>query len=311
MTATINVSQVDVRLLRVFSTVVECGGFTPAQVAMNVSQSTISSHMAALEARLDMRLCERGRAGFRITQNGNRVYEAAQRLFRSIDSFSSEVEALRGRLTGELHIATIDSVASNPKFALSSALSRFTQRHGDVQISLHVATPAEIERAIVEGRHHIGIGAYTKRISAIEYTPLLPERQLLHCSRLHPLFDVCTTSIDTSELARHKFVKRPYVPDGHIPSAEFLNAAAYAENMEAIAMLILSGGFIGFLPEHYAARWVNSGEMKTVLPDVMHYETGLELILRKTVPQTLAAQYLKTDLLEAFGLASEREPSAD
>ena len=33
MTSSINVSQVDVRLLRVFSTVVECGGFTPAQVA--------------------------------------------------------------------------------------------------------------------------------------------------------------------------------------------------------------------------------------------------------------------------------------
>ena len=65
-----------------------------------------------------------------------------------------------------------------------------------------------------------------------------------------------------SDLAQHKFVKRPYVPDGHIPSAEFLNAAAYAENMEATAMLILSGGFIGFLPEHYAARWVASGEMK-------------------------------------------------
>lgn len=303
MTSSINVSQVDVRLLRVFSTVVECGGFTPAQVAMNVSQSTISSHMAALEARLDMRLCERGRAGFRITQNGNRVYEAAQRLFRSIDSFSSEVEALRGRLTGELHIATVDSVASNPKFALSSALTKFTRRHGDVQISLHVATPAEIERAVVEGRHHIGIGGYTKQISAIEYTALMPESQLLYCSNKHPLFDARAGSIRVPDLAHHKFVKRPYVPDGHIPSSEFLNAAAFAENMEATAMLILSGGFIGFLPEHHAARWVGSGEMKAILPRQMHYESGLELILRKTVPQTLAAQYLKTDLLEAFGLA--------
>lgn len=303
MMTSINVSQVEVRLLRVFSTVVECGGFTPAQVAMNVSQSTISSQMATLEARLDMRLCERGRSGFRITQNGNRVYEAAQRLFRSIDSFSSEVEALRGRLTGELHIATVDSVATNPKFALSSALTKFTRRHGDVQISLHVATPAEIERAVVEGRHHIGIGGYTKQISAIEYTPLLPESQRLYCSNKHPLFDAGAGEIDESDLARYNFVKRPYVPDGHIPSAEFLNATAYAENMEAIAMLILSGGFIGFLPEHYAARWVASGEMITVLPDRMHYESELELILRKTVPHTLAAQYLKTDLLEAFGLS--------
>ena len=299
MTTSTHVGQSDLRLLRVFSTVVESGGFTPAQLAMNVSQSTISSHMATLEARLEMRLCERGRGGFRITQNGQRVYEAAQRLFRSIDSFGSEVDALRGRMSGELHIGAIDNAVTNPDFALPEAIARFELRHGDVQISLHMSTPAEIERAVVEGRYDIGIGAYTKQISAIEYTPLIAESQRLYCSDRHPLF--VAGSVRLRNLARYKFVKRPYVPDGHIPRAAALNAAAIADNMEAIAILILSGEFIGFLPEHYAARWVGSGEMKAVLPETMRYQTQLELIVRKTVPQTLAAQYLRADLLEAFG----------
>lgn len=300
MTMSTHVGQSDLRLLRVFSTVVECGGFTPAQLALNVSQSTISSHMATLEARLDMRLCERGRSGFRITQNGQRVYEAAQRLFRSIDSFGSEVDALRGRMSGELHIGAVDNAVTNPDFALPRAIARFEMRHGDVQMSLHISTPAEIERAVVEGRYDIGIGGYTKQISALEYTPIIRESQRLYCSSRHPLFDIADKSIKLAELAHHKFVKRPYVPDGHIPRAEALNAAAVAENMEAIAIFILSGEFIGFLPEHYAARWVKSGEMRSVLPDRMRYESQLELIARKTVPQTLAAQYLKADLLEAF-----------
>lgn len=302
MTGSTNVGQSDLRLLRVFSTVVECGGFTPAQVAMNVSQSTISSHMTALETRLGMRLCERGRGGFRITRNGQRVYEAAQRLFRSIDSFGSEVDALRGRLSGELHIGAIDSVVTNPEFALPAAIARFEQRHGEVQISLHISSPAEIERAVVEGRHHIGIGGYTKQISALEYTPLLPESQRLYCSSRHALARASGRALEPRRLAGHKYVKRPYVPDEHIPFAEWLSAAAFAENMEAIAILVLSGEFIGFLPEHYAARWVKSGEMKTVLPRRMRYQTQLELMVRKTVPQTLAAQYLRADLLAAFGV---------
>ncbi len=300
MSAGQNLNQVDMRLLRVFATVVESGGFTPAQLALNVSQSTISSHMAALEARLDMRLCERGRGGFRVTANGKRVYEAAQRLFRSIDSFGSEVEALRGRLAGELHIGAVDNVITNPRFALSDALARFERRNGDVRISLHVANPAEIERAIVEGRYHVGIGGYTKQISGLEYIPLIHESQRLYCGRLHPLYPVPDKKIGLKELSTHKFVKRPYVPDGYIAGADRLNAAAYAENMEAIAMLILSGGFIGFLPEHYAARWVETGDMRVVLPGRMRYESRLELILRKTVPQPLAAQFLKSDLLAAF-----------
>jgi DNA-binding transcriptional LysR family regulator len=289
--------------LNVFLTVVESGGFMPAQLTLNVSQSTLSSHMSALEARLDMRLCERGRSGFRVTQSGQQVYEAAQRLFRSIESFSSEVEAMRGKLTGALHIGTVDSVVTNPEFALSKAIGRFNKRFGEVRINQHIAPPAEVERAVVEGRFHIGIGGYTKRISALEYTPLMLERQRLYCSKRHPLFERAAGTLKMLDIAPYGYVKQPYVSDTHIPSAERLNATAYAENMEAIAILILSGSYIGFLPDHYAAQWYSSGEMRPLLPKRMCYESQIELILRKTVPQPLAAQYLKAELLEAFDLA--------
>lgn len=302
MATNVNISQFDIRLLHVFVTVVDCGGFSPAQIALNVNQSTLSSHMAALEGRLDMRLCHRGRGGFRITQEGQQVYEAAQRLFRSIDSFRAEVEAMRGRLTGELHIGTVDSVVTNPEFQLSDAIARFKQRHGSVEITQHIATPTEVERAVVEGRYHIGIGGYTKRIAGIEYTPLIRESQHLYCGRGHPLFDLDGDTVELSELADHGYVKRSYTPDTQVPAVEMLNATACAENMEAIAILILSGAFIGFLPDHYAARWVDGGEMKAILPDRMRYESQVELFVRKTAPQTLAAQYMKSDLLRAFGL---------
>ena len=52
----------DLHMLAVFMTVVECGGFAAAQVALNVGQSTISRQISDLERRLGMRLCQRGRA---------------------------------------------------------------------------------------------------------------------------------------------------------------------------------------------------------------------------------------------------------
>ncbi len=39
-------------MLAVFMTVVECGGFAAAQVALNVGQSTISRRISDLEKRL-------------------------------------------------------------------------------------------------------------------------------------------------------------------------------------------------------------------------------------------------------------------
>lgn len=292
--------QVDLRLLRVFATVADCGGFSAAQVELNVGQSTISSHMAALETRLGMRLCERGRAGFRLTEEGRRIYEATQRLFRSVETFHAEMAALRGRLTGEIHIGTVDNVATNPRFALSRAIDRFKQREGAVHITMHVGTPAEIERAVVDGRIHIGMGGYTRQLSGLEYIPLLREHQLLYCSRGHPLFAVDDDALSLRDLSHWEFVKRSYFPDASLPHGNHLNASAVAANMEAIALLVLSGRFIGFLPVHYASRWVEQGEMRAIRPDVMHYESELELLTRKGQPQQLAVRLFKEDLLAAF-----------
>ena len=55
---------VDLRLLRVLVAVVEGRGFAAAQTQLNVGASTISNHMSALETRLGVKLCQRGRAGF-------------------------------------------------------------------------------------------------------------------------------------------------------------------------------------------------------------------------------------------------------
>ncbi|PKP85106.1 MAG: LysR family transcriptional regulator [Alphaproteobacteria bacterium HGW-Alphaproteobacteria-2] len=302
MAQPLKLSHVDIRLLRVFATVVDCGGFAPAQVALNVSQSTISVHMTALETRLDMRLCERGRSGFRVTPEGRRVYEATQSLFRAIDSFGSEVEALRGRLTGELHIGCVDSVVTNPDFALPRALARFEARHGAVEVSLHIATPAEIERAVIEGRFHIGIGGYTQRLAALDYRPLIPEAQRLYAARDHPLAALPPPGPAPGDLGRYKFARRSYVPESAIPYAEHLNTSAQAENMEATAMLILSGAYIGFLPEHFARAWTHQGAMVSILSELMRFDSMLELITRKTVPQTPAAAYFRADLLDAFGI---------
>ena len=44
------VQDADIRLLRVFHTIAECGGFSRAQAKLNLSQSAISTHMTQLQA---------------------------------------------------------------------------------------------------------------------------------------------------------------------------------------------------------------------------------------------------------------------
>ena len=75
-----NLSDADIRLLRIFMAVARCGGLSAAELELNIGRSTISRHLKDLEIRLGLTLCHRGRGGFSLTQEGNRIFEAAQRL---------------------------------------------------------------------------------------------------------------------------------------------------------------------------------------------------------------------------------------
>ncbi len=120
-----NVTDLDLRLLRIFACVVKCGGFTAAQAELNMSQSNISMHIASLEKRLGYRLCERGKGGFRLTAKGRRVLEASRTMFDAIGLFRDQAQALSGRLVGELYLGLADNLATLPQARFGDALARF------------------------------------------------------------------------------------------------------------------------------------------------------------------------------------------
>ena len=58
------IGDADLKLLRIFKAVVDSGGLSAAETELNVGRSTISKQIADLEHRLNLRLRQRGPAGF-------------------------------------------------------------------------------------------------------------------------------------------------------------------------------------------------------------------------------------------------------
>ena len=67
-----NVHDNDLRLLRVFQSVVRNGGFAASQDALGLTLATISNHMSALESRVGVRLCHRGEAALDLPKKASR-----------------------------------------------------------------------------------------------------------------------------------------------------------------------------------------------------------------------------------------------
>jgi DNA-binding transcriptional LysR family regulator len=272
------VSDIDLRLLQVFLTVVRCGGFAAAQPILNIGQSTISEHMNRLETRIGVRLCERGRGGFRLTESGQQVHQAALRLFTSIEDFRHEISDVDKQLRGKLNIGIIDNTITNTASPLPLAIHRFNQRASEVQIQIEVKPPLELEQSVLHGRLHAAIGPYPLQISGLDYHPLFEEEQYLYCSNKHPFSSL--TNIDIKTIRSARIVARSYLHAADLKVLRVNSSAALIDNVEAQAMLILTGQYIGFLPSHYAEQWVLKNQLQTLLPDKLHYTSSMELIVK-------------------------------
>src|ERR1700722_15750663 len=192
---------IDLRLLRVFVALTEAGSFSGAQIALNLSQSTLSTHIASLERSLGAALCLRGRRGFRLTAFGEATLRAARELFADIDKFQKSVGRANDRLVGRLSIGIVDGVISNPRLGLQASLQRTIAAAPDAYVDLRLGTPHELEQWVAEGNRDVVIGPFAKHGPGVVYVPLHQEAHALYCGHLHVLFSkekLTVADIETS-----------------------------------------------------------------------------------------------------------------
>ncbi|UXX83890.1 LysR family transcriptional regulator [Roseovarius pelagicus] len=258
-----NLQDTDLRLLRVFQSVVRYGGFSAARDALGLTPSTISNHMTALEDRLSVKLCHRGRGGFRLTEQGKQVHGAMLDLFGSIESFRSAVGAAKGELTGTVEFGTVDAVYTNDAFPLSAAIGEFSKTAPNAVLNLHIASPQELIQGLIMGRFHVILTPSDNLPNAAESHFVFREYQQLYCAASHPLFDIDTKSITPEMIGHYPFVGRSYEKKEPISGIDF-NWRSEVSYMESTVLMIMSGHYIGFLPDHYARDHVNKGRLKAV-----------------------------------------------
>lgn len=287
---------VDLRLLRVFTTIVACGGFKAAESRLDATASSISTDMSNLETRLGMRLCRRGRAGFHLTEDGEVVHREALRLFEAAEAFATQVARRKGQLVGELRIGIMDNSVFDPSTPLPGRIELFTGRHPEVHLVLEVLPPREIEEAILDGRLHLGIGVFSEPRAGLRYRLSFSEQFDLFCSPSHPLFDQAPDKLDAQAVA-----EAPYAAGIHgdqlgaaLPAC-FRRPAATTRQSEGLAYLIQSGRYIGYLPRRYAEIWVSVGRMRSLLPDTYGRDATFSVASR---PETRRQPIVESFLAE-------------
>ena len=294
------ISDMDLRLLRVFRTVVDCGGMAAAELELNIGTSTVSRHIKDLETRLGLTLCRRGRAGFALTPEGEQIYAQTTQLLSATEAFRTSVDEIHQRMGGQLQVAVFDKTVSNPACRIAQAIDLFVQQAPDVALNLHVATLNGIERGVLDGQFQLGVIPGHRSSDTLEYTPLFDEAMLLYCGPGHALFDAEAPALDWASLRQHAFAGLGYhSPNMELSQSQRIPRRATGFDQESIATLILSGRFLGFLPIHYAQHFVQAGTLRAVQPDLFHYECDFFAITRRSPQPSRATRAFHACLVQA------------
>ena len=119
--------------LRLFLAVARTGSISGAARQLDVQHSTISRRMRQFEKKLGTRLIERKSGRYELTQAGESVKEASDRIEREVLGVDGALLGEDAQLVGPLKVAALNNMASSVLMPMFAAFSRKRP-----QVELHI-----------------------------------------------------------------------------------------------------------------------------------------------------------------------------
>lgn len=265
-------SDIDLRLLRVFKAVAEAGGFVKAQDKLGINQPAISSHIANLESRLGVRLCERGRSGFGLTPDGRDVLTETIALLGFVDESSVRLNSIGKRTSLLCRVGVIDCILTHPDNPLANCIAATKGANPDARIRIGIYDVIECLSALRSKQIDIGIlglDEFEAVPNDLEITEVFTERSSLYCIPGHPCASGSAdkqAALRAARISAHSFISNPV--DGELDVLlHGENVDISQGNVESTVYLTLAGTHVGLIPDHFAEIWVRRGALTPIAPD--------------------------------------------
>jgi DNA-binding transcriptional LysR family regulator len=144
----------DFRKLEAFCKVYELKSFSKAGLELQLSQPTISAHVANLEEELGVPLFDRLGRTVLATQAGEVLYRGAKQVFQQVGRINSEIGLLRDMVVGDLLLGG-STIPAN--YILPGLLQTFLAMYPSLRVHMTIGDTDAIIRQVGQGRLELGI----------------------------------------------------------------------------------------------------------------------------------------------------------
>jgi DNA-binding transcriptional LysR family regulator len=179
----------DIRALRYFAEVVNCGGFSRAAATLHVTQPAISRAVRLLEEELGAVLLIREPKTIKLTREGGVLYRHAMRVLRQVRELTSELADMKSELRGELRVGLPPLVGST---FFSNVIAEFRRQYPAIELHIAEIFSSRLEGALRDGEIHIAAAMLPVDTERFVTQPFAKDHLMLVAVRGHELAEHST-----------------------------------------------------------------------------------------------------------------------
>jgi DNA-binding transcriptional LysR family regulator len=186
------------RAMETFVRIVERGSLTAAAEALNTSLPSVVRALAALEAKLDVRLLNRTTRRIALTDEGREYYERCRRVLAEVDEAEAVLSARRAAPKGRLRVTAPVMLG---RLHVAPVANEFLARHAALQLELVL-----LDRVVDLLEEGVDVAVRIGRLpdSSLVAVPVGHTRRVLCASPAY--LRRAGTPKSPADLARHRFV---------------------------------------------------------------------------------------------------------
>ncbi len=187
--------------LKTFCDLAETESFTKAAQVNGVTQSAVSQTISALEKQFKSLLIERSKKNFRLTPEGEVLYDYSKRILQSYDALQSKLQGIKQVFSGTIRVATVYSIGLHE---LPLSLKSYLKDYPTVNVQVEYRRANEVYDDVLSNIVDLGLVAYPARDPKLEVVPLRKDALVLVCHPQHPLAK--SKSVKVKALNGQKYV---------------------------------------------------------------------------------------------------------
>ncbi|MCP5516987.1 MAG: LysR family transcriptional regulator [Verrucomicrobiales bacterium] len=187
--------------LKVFCDLAETESFTKAAQINHITQSAVSQQISSLERQFKALLIERSKKKFRLTREGQVLYDASKHIVQTYETLHTQLQELKDIISGTVRVATIYSIGLH---ALPPYIKRYLKDYPTVNVHVEYRRANQVYEDVLGNVVDIGLVAYPHRDGKLEIVQLPREPMKLICHPQHAL--ARSKSVKISALAGQNFI---------------------------------------------------------------------------------------------------------